>query len=210
MSLFCTQGMSHCGITQEVRLPTVETRPYRTGLERVPTTINSDRYGNIGTSSESLHINCIYGALLLLLEIVEELHRISENTTSRGALSQWEWSEGTIDKKISGLRLSRMDDVISVTIAQCPGTTYSAMCLESLIQTASNGTTDEDPVELFRPPHKSFQAMFTFQTEEFTIRRSRQRFDRYHDPEVRSLSESPLKEGIRGRPRKFCTFRLLS
>ncbi|KAI9780750.1 MAG: hypothetical protein M1839_006537 [Geoglossum umbratile] len=174
---------------------------YRTGLEGVPTTINSDRYGNMGTSSEPLHISCIYGALLLLLDNVEELQRNAENSkdivADRGALAQWEWSEEETRKKISGLRLSRMDDVISVTIAQCLGTTYSAMCLDSLIRHASTGTMDEDPVMLFRPPHKSFQVIFTFQTEEFTIKRSRQPFDQYHDPEVRSLSESPLKGGVR-------------
>jgi hypothetical protein len=177
-------------------------------LEGVPTSINSDRYGNMGTSSESLHINCIYGALLLLLENMETLQRDSEiprdiaaHGSSGGARAQWEWSEGATHKKGSNLRLSRMDDVISVTIAQCLGTTYSAMCLESLIQTASTGTTDEDPVMLFRPPPKAFQAMFTFQTEEFTIRRKA--FDQHHDPEVRPLSESPLKGGVRGKPRNF-------
>jgi hypothetical protein len=178
---------------------------YHTGLDGVPTTINSDRYNNIGTSSKPIHINCIYGAGLLMLQNLEELQRIlptqscTKRVDNRGGLVQWDWSEGTVEKKGNSLDLFCLDDVISVTVSQCLGTMYSADSLESLIYVASSVTSDEDPIRRFSPPHRSFAAMFTFQTEEFSIRKSRQRHDKHFDPEVRAVSESPLKSGVRGK-----------
>jgi hypothetical protein len=178
---------------------------YHTGLDNVPTTINSDRYDNIGTSSKPIHINCIYGAGLLMLQNLEELQRIlprrecTSRGDNRGGLVEWDWSDGSVENKGNSLDLFCIDDVISVTVSQCLGTMYSASCLESLIHVASSFTSDEDPIVRFSSPPKSFSAMFTFQTEEFSIKKSRQMFDKHFDPDVRAVSESPLKKGVRGK-----------
>jgi hypothetical protein len=181
---------------------------YRTGLDSVPTALSNDRFGDVTASSDSMHINCLYGGLDLLLHNVEAIKARSQesppnlNATSQeiGATIKWEWFEGTARTRNSDghLTLANMDDIISLTIPLGLASTYTAMKLDDIICLASTGTSEEDPIMQFEPPQRGFQAFFNIGSAEFYLRQRKAASGRYYDPEIRSVSMSPLKRRIRG------------
>jgi hypothetical protein len=144
----------------------------------------------------------------LLLQNIEAIKARSQenshilNTISQdiGATVKWEWFEGGArTRKFNGnLTLANMDDILSLTIPLGLASTYTAMQLDNTICLASTGTSSEDPVMQFEPPQRGFKAFFNIGSAEFYLRQRKAASDRYHDPEICSVSASPLKRGIRG------------
>lgn len=190
---------------------------YKTGLDGVPTALSNDRYGDISASSNSQQVNCLYSGLDLMLRNVEALKAKAEMKASRteassqsslshpidefGAVVKWEWTESVLRKRSSSgnMSLSRMDDIISAAVSLSLASTYTSIGLDALIHLASTGTSEEDPIMQFEPPQKGFQAIFNIVTAEFLRKQRKVVRDRYYDPEIRSVSNSPLKRGIRGK-----------
>ena len=183
---------------------------YKTGLDGVPTALSNDRFGDIYASSDSAHVNCLYGGLELLLRNAEAIKAKTTpreegnpflSTTDTEAVVKWEWSEGTSRKRTSSgnMCLSNMDDIISIAVSLGLASSYTAMNMDNLISLASSGASEEDPVMQFEPPQKGFQALFNIASADFLCRQRKAANDRYHDPEIVSVSSSPLKRGIRGK-----------
>jgi hypothetical protein len=181
---------------------------YKTGLDGAPTALSNDRFGDVTASSESTHINCLYGALDLLLHNTEAIkgkikaNSLILNATSQniGATIKWEWFEGGARaRKADGhMTLANMDDILSLAIPLGLASTYTAMSLDDTICLASTGTSSEDPIMQFEPPARGFKAFFNIGSAEFYLRQRTAASERYHDPDICSVSASPLKRGIRG------------
>jgi len=183
---------------------------YKTGLDGVPTVLSNDRYGDIYASSDSVHVNCLYGALELLLRNAEAIKAKTApaepgnrlpSTADDEAVFKWEWHEGNSRNRVSSgnMSLSKMDDIISMAVSLGLASTYTAIALDNLISLASTGASEEDPVMQFEPPQKGFKALFNIVSADFLCRQRKAASDRYHDSEIRTVSSSPLKRGIRGK-----------
>jgi hypothetical protein len=174
---------------------------YNTGLHETLTVLSGDRNGDISASSDLAHLSHTYTAFELLFRNTRSLAgrpREPTSSTSQGLHVKWRQSK-TIDEaglSINDLHVSAMDEVISLLVPLGLTNPQQAWRIENLIQIASIAAEEEDPILQFMPPWKNFGVEYTVSTSEWLNRQHRS--ERFHDPDVRPLSGSPLRHGLRG------------
>jgi hypothetical protein len=175
---------------------------YKTGLDETLTLLSSDREGDISASSDPSDVRYTYAALDLVLKNALEVKRKSLGSQKDiETVIRWEWTDGTnTGHNISDrLSTSNLDELISVLVPFGLASTYTAITMDGLVQLASTGTEEEDPLLQFQPPPKGLRALFTVSTAEFLNQQRRLRSEKYHDPEILPVSKSPFRRGIRGK-----------
>ena len=177
---------------------------YKIGLDGIPTVISNDREGEISVSSDSVRVNCSYGALDLLIRnakaLTSEEPTPSNTTRDIRSIINWEWSpgEGREGTRSAKIETSSMDQLISLVIPLGLTSPHTSGTIDNLISLAGSGTEEEDLIVQFEPPPKGFQALFTISTAEWELKQRTLARGRYHDPEIRPVSGFPMKFGLRG------------
>jgi hypothetical protein len=176
---------------------------YETGLKRCLTVLNSDRGGDVTASSDPTHLKCSYTALGLLMKTTRALcerERTPQHIEHATSI-KFKWSDGErtsfAEKE---LLITSMDELISIMVPFSLTDAHSAIEIDNMIQLASTYTEEEDPIFQFEGRH--FHAKFTVSTAEWLSRKQRQTSFHHlshNDPEVVSVSGSPLDRMIRGK-----------
>jgi hypothetical protein len=176
---------------------------YETGLERCLTVLSSDRGGDVTASSDPTHLKCSYTAFGLLMKTTRALctRERTPQHMEHAANIKFKWSEGEPTSSAGeSLLITSMDELISIMVPFSLTDAHSAIEIDNMIQFASTHTEEEDPI--FQFEGRRFHAKYTVSTAEWLSRKQRQtsfHHFAHSDPEVVSVSGSPLDRMIRGK-----------
>lgn len=167
---------------------------YRTSLDGQPTMLSIERDGDIAGSSDPQLVNFSYSAMSLLLKNVRALttsptHSVDEPQ----AKIQWHWSDGKSDKSLArkAIQVFTMDQIISFLVPLGLTSTMVANIVDDMVHFAYVETTEEDPMYLFEPPPRRFQAVFKISTMEFSRKRAHQD-GQYIDVDTHPVADGPM------------------
>ena len=185
---------------------------YRTGLDGVLTTLSNDRAGQISACSDAFGVKCFYTALELVVRNVKLLR--SRSTPADMSVRQdrqstlkleWPKTSSSADLNHVKMHISEMDDLISVAAPMTLASAYCARSLNNLVGLAGSGTSDDDPIVQFDAPPKNFGALLTLSTADWLKKEHIMSQGNYRDDEIRPVSGSPMRLGIRGKsPQSAC------
>jgi hypothetical protein len=179
----------------------LSTLVYQTGIEKTLTVLANDRDGDYSASSDPAHVKCTFTAFEQLLSnalVLQAKERTRD--TENEVLVRWEWSEGyNCGRYPTGqFSTSTSDELVSMLVPLGLSSIYTAYTVDLLVQLASTGTDEDDPILQFEPPPAGLKTEFTVSTAEYCRRLRKVLASDSNDPEVRSIPRSPLKRGIRG------------
>ncbi|KAH8782146.1 hypothetical protein BGZ57DRAFT_951891 [Hyaloscypha finlandica] len=182
---------------------------YETGFEKTLTVVSSDRDGDVAASSQPSDVKCSWTALELVHRNTAALMAVENRVVhdEHAANIAWEWRKDIQSPPTGHLETSNPDELISILVPLALCSPWAAVVADTMIQLSSSGTDENDPIMQFEFPKHDCRASYSVSTCDFNLQERRLDQKSFHDPEVRSLTRSPLLRGIRGENPSLCIYK---
>ena len=190
---------------------------YQAGVDGMPTTLGTDRLGEIYASANPFCVKNAYTALELVFKNLKAIHvrhqqsrpvqssMSAVSTASQGEATtiryDWENAEPGIERWFGKLETMELDEIFSIVIPLTLSSTFASNNLAPLIAIAGSETNDEDPILQFEPPPRSFRGLITVSTADFDAKENSPNIRNYRTKDITTLPQSPVRFGVRGRKR---------
>ena len=186
----------------------VHSAVYKARPDGMPTTLSSDRLGEVSASADPFVIKSTYTALKLVVENLKTLReRQPHPTPSVSATSRSEkttiscaWASADASHESFGqsIETDNVDDVVSIIVPLSLSTVMMAISLAHLISFAGVGTVDEDPILQFKRPPRDLQVHVTIPTADWQEKEANLAKFHFKDEEITTLSHNPIRIGLEG------------
>ena len=197
----------------------IHTTAYQAGLDGTPTTLSSDRLGEISASADPFCVKNAYTALELVVKNLKaiqarrqqsrpappatgaEMGLASTGGHIEATMIEYEWANAELgsDPLFGKLKTDDPDEIFSIVIPLTLSSTFAAMNLAPLIAIAGSETIDEDPIFQFESPPRAFRALMTVSTADFQAKERSPEIQKYRAKDITTLPHSPIRFGVRGR-----------
>lgn len=180
---------------------------HRSGLEGVASMLTGQRHGNIVASSNLQHINFCYSIFKFLEYNTVQLEAIDKKIPSPSPVEAEQNCLKVVmacntgengDTSKFDFALRRMDDAISLIVPLALMDPQPASQIASLMNLTNMLADPKDPIRQFAPPPRNFAAEYTIATKTWNAQWQRRGKDRFMDPDIKQLSQSPLRRGVKG------------
>jgi hypothetical protein len=177
---------------------------HRSGLEGVTNMLTGQRHGNIVASSNLQHINFCYSIFKLLELNTDQLEEIVNTSPppspEQAALNCLNVSMACKDGKhrIFNFAVQKMDHAVSLIVPLALMDPSPAREIASLMNLTNSLADGRDPIRQFAPPPKDFAVEYIISTKTWLIKWEGKGNDKVMDPDIKQLSQSPLRRGVQG------------
>jgi len=189
----------------------VHSAVYKARPDGMPTTLSSDRLGEISASADRFVMKSTYTALNMMVENLKALQKTQPHPTSSFLTTSpvaqpkkttiscdWTSAEGSCEPFGQSIETEKVDDVVSIIVPLSLSTVLTAVSLAHLISVAGIDTVDEDPILQFKQPPRDFQAHVTISTADWHKKQLDLAQFEFKDEEITTLSHNPIRFGLEG------------
>ncbi|KAI0199931.1 hypothetical protein F4808DRAFT_196330 [Astrocystis sublimbata] len=189
----------------------IHTTVYKAGLDCLPTSLTSDRLGEISVSSDFFVVKNSCTAIGMVIENIKAIDSrnslLSKSTAVAARLPggdnkmttiacQWLDPEESPSPFKRQIDTANVDEVFSVVIPLSLGTAWVARSLARLISSAGVTTDEQDPIVQFKQQSRNFEANFTVTTAGWKEKEQRISQQKYKDDDVVTVPRSRIRPGV--------------